>query len=136
MNHVHRERFLTSAFVVMAAGGLTFIYLLDPDTSEVYPPCPFLTLTGYYCPGCGSLRALHQLTRGHPVAALGLNPLMILMLPFIAYFFASHVKFAVTGGPLKAYFVRPVFIWMLLGIILVFWFLRNIPAYPFSLLAP
>lgn len=136
IHHVHGDRLRASAFIVTAAGSLGFLYLFDPDISGLYPPCPFLALTGCYCPGCGSLRALHQLMRGHLMPALGLNPLMMLSLPFIAYYFASHAMLAVTGRPLKTFFVRPVFIWMLLGLILVYWLLRNIPVYPFSLLAP
>ena len=136
MYRVHRDRLAASAVAAMAAGGLSFVYLLDPETSDLYPPCPFLALTGLYCPGCGTLRALHQLTRGHPVAALDLNPLMMLLLPFVAYFLASHAMLAVTGRPLRKFFVRPALIWALLGVVLVYWVLRNIPAYPFTLLAP
>jgi hypothetical protein len=61
---------------------------------------------------------------------------MMLMLLFIAYFLASHVTLAVTGRPLKTFFVRTALIWTLLGVILVYGLLRNIPAYPFTLLAP
>ena len=136
MYRVHRDRLGASAVVAMAAGGLGVVYLLDPANSDLYPPCPSLALTGLYCPGCGTLRALHQLTRGHPVAALDLNPLMMLLLPFVGYFLASHAMLAATGRPLKAYFVRPAVIWSLLGVVLVYWLLRNIPAYPFTLLAP
>ena len=136
MEHVHRERLTASAVVALAAGGLSVVYLLDPGSSELYPPCPFLALTGFYCPGCGTLRALHQLTIGHPVAALDLNPLMVLLLPFVAYFLASHAMLAVTGWPLRRVFVRPELIWALLGVVLVYWLLRNVPAYPFTLLAP
>jgi hypothetical protein len=32
--------------------------------------------------------------------------------------------------------VRPELIWALLGVVLVYWLLRNIPAYPLTLLAP
>ena len=70
------------------------------------------------------------------MAAVDLNPMMMLVLPFIAYFLASHAMLAVTGRPLRKFFVRPVFIWVLLGVVLVYWLLRNIPAYPFTLLAP
>ena len=136
MYHIPRERLTASAVVALAAGGLSVIYLLDPSTSDLYPPCPFLALTGFYCPGCGTLRALHQLTLGHPVAALDLNPLMVLLLPFVAYFLASHAMLAVTGRPLRKFFVRPELIWTLLGVVLVYWLLRNVPAYPFTLLAP
>ena len=136
MDHIHRDRLTASAVVALAAGGLSVIYLLDPGSSDLYPPCPFLALTGFYCPGCGTLRALHQLTLGHPVAALDLNPLMVLLLPFVAYFLASHAMLAVTGRPLRKFFVRPALIWALLGVVLVYCLLRNIPAYPLTLLAP
>lgn len=136
MDHTRRERLIASAVVALAAGGLSVVYLLDPGTSDLYPPCPFLALTGLYCPGCGTLRALHQLTLGHPVAALDLNPLMVLLLPFVAYFLASHAMLAVTGRPLRGFFVRPELIWALLGVVLVYGILRNVPAYPLILLAP
>jgi hypothetical protein len=136
VDHIHRDRLTASAVVALGAGGLSIIYLLDPSSSDLYPPCPFLALTGFYCPGCGTIRALHQLTLGHPVAALDLNPLMVLLLPFVAYFLASHAMLAVTGRPLRRFFVRPALIWTLLGIILVYWLLRNVPRYPFTLLAP
>ena len=136
MDHTRRERLIASAVVALAAGGLSVVYLLDPGTSDLYPPCPFLALTGLYCPGCGTLRALHQLTLGHPVAALDLNPLMVLLLPFVAYFLASHAMLAVTGRPLRGFFVRPQLIWALLGVVLVYGILRNVPAYPLILLAP
>jgi Protein of unknown function (DUF2752) len=136
VDRVHRERLTASAVVALAAGGLSVVYLLDPGTSDLYPPCPFLALTGFYCPGCGTLRALHQLSLGHPVAALDLNPLMVLLLPFVAYFLASHTVLALTGRPLKKIFVRPELIWALLGLVLVYWLLRNLPAHPLTLLAP
>jgi Protein of unknown function (DUF2752) len=136
VDHINRDRLTASAVVALAAGGLSVVYLLDPSSSELYPPCPFLALTGFYCPGCGTLRALHQLTLGHPVAALDLNPLMVLLLPFVAYFFASHAMLALTGRPLRKFFVRAELIWALLFVVLVYWLLRNIPAYPLTLLAP
>jgi hypothetical protein len=136
VDHIHRDRLTASVVVALAAGGLSVIYLLDPSSSDLYPPCPFRSLTGFYCPGCGTLRALHQLTLGHPVAALDLNPLMVLLLPFVTYFLTSHAVLAVTGRPLRKFFVRPALIWTLLGIILVYWLLRNLPGYPFTLLAP
>ena len=65
-----------------------------------------------------------------------MNPLMVLSLPFIGYYFVSRATLAAVGGPLRTFFIRPVLIWALLGIILAYGVLRNIPVYPFSLLAP
>ncbi len=130
------QRLRAAAFVVTAMSVLGLLYLFNPSTSTLYPTCPFYWFTGCYCPGCGSLRALHQLTRGHLAAALGLNPLMTLSVPFIGYFFASRAKFALAGRSMRTFFVRPLWIRGLLVVILAYWVLRNIPVYPFSLLAP
>lgn len=130
------ERLVAAAFVVAAVSALGCLYLFNPSTTALFPTCPFLAFTGCYCPGCGSLRALHQVTRGHLLIALGLNPLMVLSMPFLGYFFVSRAMFAFVGRPLKTFFLRPELIWTLLGIILAYWVLRNVPVYPFSWLAP
>jgi len=72
-------------FLMLAAAGGAVLYRWDPATSGLYPLCPFFLLTGWYCPGCGSLRALHQLLHGNWGAAFVLNPLLVLALPFAAY---------------------------------------------------
>ncbi len=131
-----KEWLSAAASVVGAAGVLGILYFVNPSTSTLYPTCPFLAFTGCYCPGCGSLRALHQITRGHVAAAFGLNPMLVLSLPFVGYFFASRASLVLRGRPLKAFFIPSAFVWTLLAIIMLYWVARNLPAYPFSLLAP
>ena len=131
-----RERLFAAASVMVAAGTLGVLYFINPSTSTLFPTCPFLAFTGCYCPGCGSLRALHQITRGHLATALGLNPLLVLSLPFVGYFFVSRASLTLRGRSLKVFFIRPAFIWALLAVIILYWVARNVPAYPFSLLAP
>ncbi|WP_413254481.1 DUF2752 domain-containing protein [Streptomyces europaeiscabiei] len=58
--------------------------LADPAQPGPFPACPFRAVTGLDCPGCGSLRALHQLTRGHMVAAADCNALLLAFLPVAA----------------------------------------------------
>jgi hypothetical protein len=38
-------------------------------------PCPLRTLTGVPCPLCGSTTSVEATLHGHPLAALGANPL-------------------------------------------------------------
>lgn len=49
----------------------------DPASTWWFPSCPFHALTGWLCPLCGSLRAVHALLLGAPLAALAFNPLTI-----------------------------------------------------------
>lgn len=85
-----RARLLYLVALVLAPLACVALYVFDPAArNDPYPNCPFLMLTGYYCPGCGTLRAYHQLLRGNGVEALGLNPLTVVALPAMVYAVAS-----------------------------------------------
>ena len=107
-----------------------------PASSGVFPRCPFFAMTSFHCPGCGTLRALHQLFNGNLITAFGLNPLMMLSLPFVAYSFMSKLAREVRGRALPSVFVPSGWIWAFFVLVISFWVLRNIPGYPFSWLAP
>ena len=116
--------------------GLAVVYLFDPRNPGLYPICPFFGLTGCYCPGCGTLRALHQLLHGNIAAAFGYNPYSMLALPAIGYSLAagglrSH---GLPAPPIPTIPAR--WIWALLAAILAFWLLRNLPFGVFTVLAP
>jgi len=66
--------------VVVAGAVLAVAALLrvrDPHDAGSYGFCPFLSLTGLPCPGCGGLRAVNDLTRGDVVAAASSNALAV-----------------------------------------------------------
>ncbi len=118
---------------------LTIVLLLrvfDPATSGMFPPCPLRYLTGWYCPGCGSLRALHQLLHGNLEAAWAMNPLTILFLPFVTYGLSSYGLAAIRGRGLPQVFVPAGQIRALCAVIVLYGIARNLPLYPFNLLAP
>jgi hypothetical protein len=114
------------AIVAVAA---LMLRVFNPATCGFFPPCPFRELTGYLCPGCGTTRALHQLLTGHVAAAFRLNPLMMLLLPYVGYSAAASLLETAGGRSLPTPFIQPVFIWTLLAVIILFWILRNIPAF-------
>jgi hypothetical protein len=66
---------LATACIALAAPALLFAF--DPATTWWFPTCPFRAVTGWLCPFCGSLRAMHALLRGTPRVALALNPLAV-----------------------------------------------------------
>ena len=118
-----------AAFVVM-------LRVFDPATSGVFPPCPVHYLTGWYCPGCGSLRALHQLLMGNVREAWAMNPLTLIFLPFLSYGFASRALAEIRGQGLPQMFLPAVWIRALCAAIILFGIVRNLPLHPFDLLAP
>ena len=113
------------AAVAVGAAWLLF-FLIDPAAQPLLPPCPFHAITGFHCPGCGTTRALHSMANGNLVAALKLNALVVLGLP-LGCLIAIRRK----RHDLPAWCLRTLFI----GIAL-FGFARNIPLFPFTLLAP
>jgi len=131
-----RGRILLAAMVAAAAVGMAIIAWRDPATPGFYPACPFHRLTGLYCPGCGSTRAIHQLLHGHLGRALAYNPAMVAALPFLGYAFLGHVRRVAYGAPRRQRRLPPVLILMIAGALSLFWILRNVPYPPFTSLAP
>ena len=76
--------------------------------------------------------ALH----GNLGAAWALNPLTVILLPFLAYGIASYAVFEIRGRHLPRLFLPAVSIRALCAVIVLFGIARNIPFHPFDLLAP
>lgn len=101
------------------------------------PGCTFHRLTGFHCPGCGMTRAAAALLHGEVAAAFRLNPVGILLLPLALAGLAIELLGWVRGRPLP-FHMNPGArgAWALVLIIAGFWVLRNLPWWPFTLLAP
>lgn len=122
-----RQRRLRLALVLASSvPAVIVLYLANPATTSIYPSCPFRQITGLDCPGCGSLRGLHQLLHGRIDAAWRLNPLLVLALPIVGYALLSDLAVVVRGRPLPRPAVPSWSIWALLALVLVFWVLRNV----------
>ncbi len=110
------QQWLKRAAIVSAVvAGATVIFLFDPAQHDFYPRCPFHTLTGLDCPGCGSTRALHELVHGHVGAAMRLNPLAVLALPALAL-----------GLAIRPRLRKPECVWILLTVTVAFGIFRNV----------
>ena len=110
--------------------GATYLFIFEPGKTGFFPACPFRTLTGFTCPGCGSTRGLHRLLHGDIVSALEFNPLMVLSLPFLLYALVRYTTAAVSGRPLQRHNLDAKYIWILFGVIMSFWIFRNTRFYP------
>lgn len=73
------------ALVAAAAAGAVLLWHIDPhQAGNPLPPCPSRWLTGLFCPGCGSTRALHALLHADLGGALAMNPMLVVSLPAVA----------------------------------------------------
>ena len=120
-----------------AAGALAVLYRYNPLKVDFYPRCPLYLLTGIYCPGCGGLRATHALLHGHLFTALGFNAFWVLAVPVLLYAVAAQAGQRLYGrAVLPAVRLSPRHAQALLWAMVAFTVLRNLPVYPFNLLAP
>lgn len=105
------------------------LFFFAPTEHPFYPRCVFHSLTGLACPGCGSLRAVHQFLHGNFAAAFRLNPFAMTIVPLAIGVWIARGEAAFTR-------LRPIWIWVLLSVIIVFAILRNLPIAPFSYFKP
>jgi hypothetical protein len=111
-----------------------FVY---PIYGKYFPKCLLYTFTGLYCPGCGSQRAIAALLHRDVLTALHDNLLAVLALPFLIYSLALSFTNIIRNKNLKTkIFYSTSFVKTVLILVVIFSILRNLPVYPFTLLAP
>jgi hypothetical protein len=116
---------LPAVLVILAGLALLTLYFFNPQQHGFYPFCMFYRTTGLLCPGCGSLRALHELLHGQLFSALRLNPLLVASIP-LAVILAWR-RFGKRSAPPVISGVPPLGIWICLGLLIVFGIIRNLP---------
>ena len=121
---------------VAAAGSLLYFYL-DPANSRIFPPCPFYKLTGFFCPGCGSQRAFHDLLEGDIFSSADHNLLFVVFMPLAVYSAVVIINNIFRRKKMvQRLFHSYSFALTVLIVVVAFWVLRNIPVTPLSYLAP
>ncbi len=128
-------QFLIRCAAVVAISLLYFF--IDARETQLFPKCPFHSLTGLFCPGCGSQRAISALLHFDLISAMRFNVLLVASLPMIGYsVYASIMNTFTTKVVQQRLFHSVTFIWILAVVVMLFWVLRNVHVYPFDLLAP
>ncbi len=65
-----------------------------------------------------------------------MNPLAMILLPFLAYGLSSETIRLLRGKGLPQIFIPSAWIQALCAVIILFGIVRNLPLHPFNLLAP
>jgi hypothetical protein len=117
---------------LLLAGGVlgasVLLHLRDPHRSGSWGYCPWLLLTGTYCPGCGGLRAVNDLTRGDLAGAASSNLLFVGSIPLLVLLWGRWLTDRWRGvrGRVGS---RRALAWggLFLALALVFAVVRNLP---------
>lgn len=136
----NRAKWVVTSFVLLL-GVAAFLWIRWSDLSPRpiwLPRCALNHWTGLHCPGCGNTRAAVSLAHGDFRGALSQNAFFVVALPFLIL---GAVRAWVRWVYPRKW--RPLpFTWKwgyslaLIGLLLVFTVLRNLPMRPFQWLAP
>jgi hypothetical protein len=121
--------------IAFIAAAILFFYL-DPSEHMIFPRCFIHSATGYYCPGCGSQRAIHNLLHLNLAGVMQNNMLFLIAVPSLMYHYLQlffNKKFHLNLPNVFYMKATPVVVFIL---IVFFWIVRNLPFVPFTELAP
>lgn len=135
---MRRDRALWVALAVLVLAWAAFsLREKGPNGLAWLPGCVFHDITGLHCPGCGMTRAAHAGLHGHVGDAFRYNPVGMVLLPVAFLGVGLEVGGWVRGRPLPYRMsVGARGAWIIAGVLIAFWILRNLPWWPFTLLAP
>ncbi|MGK5551091.1 DUF2752 domain-containing protein [Actinomadura kijaniata] len=122
-----RALLLPLAVLAGVAAAVAVLAVRDPHEPGHYPACPFLTVTGLYCPGCGGLRMVNALAHGRVGAAFDSNPLAFLLLPVAAWLWAVWTVHRARGLPTRSALLTRNAGIALLAVAVAFGIARNLP---------
>jgi len=129
-----QRRWAVARVILVSLGGIGLL-ILGSVSPSWYPPCPLHQLTGLYCTGCGSGRAIQALAHGELVHAFTFNVWMMTALPLLLG------RFIVSTWRGLRHDLPPLPLphgtaMVVLVISILFTVARNLPWWPFRLLAP
>jgi hypothetical protein len=109
------------------AAATTAVALRDPHVPGSWGTCPWLAITGTYCPGCGGLRVVNDLVHLHPLEALSSNAFVVVFGFVAVVAWLAWLVGAVRGRSVDwSRWVRPGVIYPALALLLVFSVVRNL----------
>jgi len=131
-----KSRFPAAVFLGGQAAALALFGYLIPHDSPFFPRCVFYALTGLYCPGCGTGRGILRMLRGDVLGGFRQNWLLLIGLPILALADVNAVLALFGRRPLVDFDRIKGLAFALFIAILAYWALRNVPVFPFTILAP
>jgi hypothetical protein len=122
--------------IILGCAVLVGLLWFNPEQHAIFPVCPLHRFTGWNCPGCGGLRAVHHLLHGRWSTAFHCNPLFVSMLP-VAVVLGVRALLQKRAGRFEIRnWARPAVLYAGAGVMILFGILRNLPYPAFRWMSP
>ena len=136
-----RTTFWRAASKPMAVAGLATaavvtVGLRDPHATGNYPSCPSIALFGVHCPGCGSMRAMHEFAHADIAGVFSRNVLVPFGIVLLAWAWVAWFDRRLGYSRVPALRPPVPVLYASVVVLVAFAVLRNLPWAPFSGLAP
>ena len=119
----NKPRFFTILLIIIL-GAVYFVF--DPLKSSYFPSCPFKSVTGLDCPGCGSQRAFHELLHLNFRKAFEYNALLVLSIPYLLLLMVFNFESVKQRFPkLERILFGWKSVWIITIIVILFFIFRN-----------
>lgn len=136
--HIHeRTKMIKGRLISAALYLIPFIILLhflDISLPEnISPPCLLRAFTGWYCPGCGGTRAIRSLLKGDILISMVWHPVVVSALYLLWLYLVSFAVAYVSAGKIPEIKPRLWHFYIITGIILLSWLVKNVMLLGFGL---
>mgnify|MGYP002400473470 CR=1 FL=1 len=114
-------------FIILLIIILGAVYsVFDPLKSSYFPSCPFKSVAGLDCPGCGSQRAIHELLHLNFRKAFEYNALLVLSIPYLLLLMVFNFESVKQRFPkLERILFGWKSVWIITIIVILFFIFRN-----------
>lgn len=132
----------TMLYILMCIFTLPLILLgavflrLSERLPEDFEGCVFRAAFGLYCPGCGGTRAVWALCRGDLLTALYYHFPAVYGVALYVVYFVSQTLMRISRGRIRGMRFRPVYLYIMLGMIVVNFIAKNVMLVGFHMAMP
>lgn len=117
-----RKKVIRNALIILLIGALYGTFTM---ITGIGIPCPFHSLTGLKCPGCGTSRMFLSLFKLDIRSAFSYNQAVFCLLPVILFTMIRKIYLYIKTGSSKDH-LTDILIWIMVPSLMLFGIIRNI----------
>ena len=120
-----RKIFLLGLLIAFCGAVFWLIYPYYVEFTH-FDECAFRHATGFYCPGCGGIRAVRALLNGHIIFSFLYNPFVTYSVIMWVIYSISHLLEILKVPNIRGMKFRTGYVYIGLGLLFANWIIKNI----------